>query len=131
LVAVLEERAGVSLAGRDVYVSVVGGVRVAEPGADLGTCLALASAARNSALPADLVVCGEVGLAGEVRQVSHTPRRLAEAARLGFRRALVPLSAVVTSGPLEVTRVGTLVEAVAWAGLAAPAARPAAVGILV
>jgi DNA repair protein RadA/Sms len=128
LVAVLEERAGVSLSGRDVYVSVVGGVRVSEPGADLGTCLALASAAGNTPLPADLVVCGEVGLAGEVRQVGHTPRRLAEAARLGFRRALVPTSADVAPGMLEVTRVATLAEAVSWAGLAGGAAGRGAVG---
>lgn len=117
LVAVLEQRAGLSLTGREVYVSAVGGVRISEPGADLGTCLALASAANNVALPADLVACGEVGLAGEVRQVSHTRRRLAEAARLGFRQALVPISAEVPPGPLEATRVATLAEALRWAGL--------------
>ncbi|MDQ1440612.1 MAG: hypothetical protein QOG97_840 [Acidimicrobiaceae bacterium] len=112
LVAVLDERAGVNLTGREVYVSVVGGVRVYEPGADLATALALASAAFNHPLPTDLVACGEIGLAGELRQVSHTPRRLAEAARLGFRRALVPQSAEVPAGPLEVVRAGTLVEAI-------------------
>jgi hypothetical protein len=85
---------------------------VYEPGADLATALALASAAANVALPTDLVACGEIGLAGELRQVSHTPRRLAEAARLGFRRALVPFSAEVPDGPLEVVRASTLVEAI-------------------
>jgi len=118
LVAVLEERAGVTLSRHDVYVSVIGGVRVSEPGADLGTCVALASAARNAPLPADLVICGEVGLAGEIRQVCHTPRRLAEAARLGFGRALVPMSAEVPPGcSLHVTRVATLAEALVGAGL--------------
>jgi DNA repair protein RadA/Sms len=116
-IAVLGERAGVILSGHEVYVSAVGGVRVNEPGADLATSLALASAACNIALADDLVACGEVGLAGELRHVAHMPRRLAEAARLGFRQALVPMSAEVPAGPLEVIRVGTLREAIAWAGL--------------
>ncbi|MDQ1391037.1 MAG: hypothetical protein QOF30_14 [Acidimicrobiaceae bacterium] len=120
LVAVLDERAGVDLSGRDVYVSVVGGVRVYEPGADLATALALASAAVSVALPTDLVACGEIGLAGELRQVSHTPRRLAEAARLGFRRALVPASAEAPNGPLEVVRASTLLEAVGLLQLRRP-----------
>jgi DNA repair protein RadA/Sms len=120
LVAVLAERAGVSLATQEVYVSVVGGVRVAEPGADLATALALASAFKRVPLPDDLVVCGEVGLAGELRQVSHTPRRLAEAARLGFHRALVPMSAEVPSGLLEVSRASTLAGAFDLVGLRNP-----------
>lgn len=91
LLAVLD-RAGVALRARDVFVSVVGGVRVAEPAADLAVVLSLASAARHRAPPADVVAFGEVGLGGEVRQVAHAPRRLAEAARLGFRYALVPAS---------------------------------------
>jgi DNA repair protein RadA/Sms len=111
LVAVLDQRADLSLAGTDVYASAVGGVRVAEPGADLALCLAVASALTKVPLPGDLVVCGEVGLAGEVRQVNRTARRLAEAARLGFGRALVPLSAPTPDGPMVVTRVATLGEA--------------------
>ncbi|MDP4703190.1 MAG: DNA repair protein RadA, partial [Ilumatobacteraceae bacterium] len=71
LLAVLERRARISLAGHEVYASVVGGVKLAEPGADLGLCLALVSAVVNKPLPADLVVIGEVGLAGEVSQVSQ------------------------------------------------------------
>jgi len=115
--AVLDERAGVKVSGREVYVSAVGGVRISEPGADLATSLALASAARNIVLARDLVACGEIGLGGELRQVSHTPRRLAEAARLGFRRALVPKSAEAPPGTLEVIRVATLADALTWAGL--------------
>jgi DNA repair protein RadA/Sms len=113
LVAVLERRGGVALAGQDVYVSAVGGVRIVEPGADLAVCLALASAGLGIALPPDLVVCGEVGLAGEIRQVRQTPRRLAEAARMGFRRALVPTSAAMPDAPLCCSGVRTLAEAVA------------------
>jgi DNA repair protein RadA/Sms len=112
LVAVLERRTELSLAGSDVYASAVGGVRVSEPGADLAICLALASAASGRPLPADLVACGEVGLAGEIRQVSRTPRRLAEAARLGFGRALVPPSAPAPEAAITVRRVATLAEAV-------------------
>lgn len=132
LVAVLHRRAGVRLADQDVYVSAVGGVRIVEPGADLAVCLALASALSGRPLPEDLVVVGEVGLGGELRQVAHTPRRLAEAARLGFRRALVPLSAP-TDGPLRLLRVATLADAVAGvlpsdhgpAAMAASAPEPA------
>jgi DNA repair protein RadA/Sms len=115
LVAVLERRTDLSLVGADIYASAVGGVRVAEPGADLALCLALASAATGQALPADLVACGEVGLAGEIRQVSRSSQRLAEAARLGFGRALVPASAPVPSAPIAVNRVATLAEAVRFA----------------
>ena len=90
LLAVLGERAGFSFAETDVYALAVGGVKISEPAADLGVALALASALAGRPLPPDLVVCGEVGLGGELRQVSQTDRRLAEAARLGFHRALLP-----------------------------------------
>ncbi|MCU1430628.1 MAG: repair protein RadA [Actinomycetia bacterium] len=92
LTAVLQRWASVQLADNDVYTSVAGGARVAEPGADLALALAIAAAANNRAVPGDTVVLGEVGLGGEVRQVAHAPRRLAEAARLGFTRAVVPQS---------------------------------------
>jgi DNA repair protein RadA/Sms len=118
--AVLDQHAGVKLGKHEVYVSAVGGVRISEPGADLATSLALASAVSGIALDRDLVACGEIGLAGELRQVSHTPRRLAEAARLGFARALVPMSAELPNGPMEITRVATLAEALLWAGLKGP-----------
>ena len=92
LLAVLERRARVSLAQHEVFASVVGGVRLGEPGSDLGLCLAIVSAATNTPAPADLVVCGEVGLGGEVRSVGNLARRLSEAARLGFTKAIVPAS---------------------------------------
>jgi DNA repair protein RadA/Sms len=117
LLAVLERRARISLAGHEVYASVVGGVKLAEPGADLGLCLALVSAVVNKPLPADLVVIGEVGLAGEVRQVAQVGRRLAEAARLGFNRAIVPASASAKVDGIRVEGAATLTEALALAQL--------------
>jgi DNA repair protein RadA/Sms len=111
LLAVLDRRAGIPTASSDVYVSAVGGVRVAEPGADLAICLAVASAVTSRPLDPDVVVLGEVGLGGELRQVAHTGRRLAEAARLGFTRAVVPDSAPADL-PLAAIRAATLADAV-------------------
>jgi len=90
VLAVLQRRIEVKLHDREVFAATVGGIRVVEPAADLGLALAVTSAAHNLPLAADLVAIGEVGLTGEVRRVGAVPRRLAEAARLGFRRALVP-----------------------------------------
>ncbi len=122
LLAVLERRARVSLAQHEVYASVVGGVKLTEPSSDLGLCLALVSAATNTPTPNDLVVCGEVGLGGELRNVAHLSRRLAEAARLGFARAIVPASGAEKSKPtkqagLVIQPAGTLSEALALAQL--------------
>ena len=110
LAAVLDRRAGQSVVGLDVYTSVAGGARVSEPGADLAIALAIAAAATDHAVPADMVAVGEVGLGGELRQVAHTPRRLAEAARLGFAGAVVPPSTPDVPG-LRLRRVGDLAEA--------------------
>jgi DNA repair protein RadA/Sms len=90
LLAVLDRRLGVPVGGLDVYASAVGGARVTEPGADLALTLALVSAATDRPLAPGVVVCGEVGLAGEVRRITHVERRLAEAVRLGFDLAVVP-----------------------------------------
>jgi DNA repair protein RadA/Sms len=111
LLAVLERLVRLPLTASDVYVSAVGGVRVVEPAADLGIALAVASSREGAVVPADLVVCGEVGLGGELRQVGQMPRRLAEAARLGFRRALVPTSAPDVED-VELIRVATLRDAI-------------------
>jgi DNA repair protein RadA/Sms len=92
LVAVLQERAGIALGGYDVYANVAGGVRIAEPGIDLAVAMAVASARTDRPVPRDTVLVGEVGLGGELRQVAQVARRLTEAARLGFRRAIVPAS---------------------------------------
>lgn len=124
--AVLEARAGISLAGLEVFASAAGGVRATEPAADLPMALALASASTGVALPADTVSFGEVGLAGEVRQVMGTERRLAEALRLGFARALVPAS--TPSGPagIHLVRVDSVSGALAAAGVHAAGASVAA-----
>ncbi|GAA3609132.1 DNA repair protein RadA [Microlunatus ginsengisoli] len=90
VLAVLQRRARMGLAGQDVYVSTVGGARVADPSADLAIAVAVASAALNAIVPAGFVAIGEVGLAGELRRVPGLDRRLAEAARLGFTDAVVP-----------------------------------------
>lgn len=119
LLAVLHQRAKVPAGGYDVYASAVGGVRLVEPGLDLAVCLAVASAIGGVPLPNDMVAFGEVGLAGELRQVAHAGRRLTEAARLGFRRAIVPARTPVpdADGALRLVPVATLAEAIAAAGL--------------
>ncbi|HYE89869.1 MAG TPA: magnesium chelatase domain-containing protein, partial [Terriglobales bacterium] len=94
LLAVLEKRSGLSFGDRDVFVNVVGGLRLAETAADLAVLAAIASSALDRALPEDAVLIGEVGLSGEVRSVGQVERRLAEARRLGFGTAFVPARAV-------------------------------------
>ena len=115
LLAVLERWAGCALGDLDVFVSAAGGATVTEPAADLAVALAVASATTGHRLPDDTVACGEVGLGGEVRQAVGIERRLAEAQRLGFRRAVVPASAPEPPSGLTAIRVGTLAEAVAVA----------------
>ena len=110
--AVLERHVGIKVSGSDVYASAVGGVRISEPAADLGIAVALASSVKNRAVAPDLVACGEIGLSGEVRSVGHMPRRLAEAARLGFRRALVPLSTKDGPPELQLVRVASVGDAI-------------------
>jgi DNA repair protein RadA/Sms len=112
LLAVLERRVGLSFSGTEVYASAVGGVRVAEPAADLVLGLVLASARSGVALPAGLVACGEVGLGGEVRHVGQLTRRLAEAARLGFTEAVVPAGSPPGPPGLHLRPVASLREAV-------------------
>lgn len=90
LLAALHRHAGISTHSSDMFVNVVGGVRIAETAADLAALLATISSVRDRPLPGDLVVFGEVGLAGEVRPVAYGEERLREAAKVGFRRALVP-----------------------------------------
>lgn len=118
LVAVLEQRAGASFANRDVYVSAVGGFRVAEPACDLPIAIALLSAWHNGVVPADVVAFGEIGLSGEVRQVSALDRRLHEARSVGCARVLVPYNAVEDAGTgvenLEIVRVRHIRDALVW-----------------
>jgi DNA repair protein RadA/Sms len=90
LVAVLTKRVGLRLFDQDIFVNVVGGLRVSEPAADLAIAVAIASSFKNNPVAADLAIVGEVGLSGELRAVGQLERRLKEAAKLGFRRCLVP-----------------------------------------
>jgi DNA repair protein RadA/Sms len=119
LVAVLGRRAGVGLASHDVYANLAGGLAVDEPGIDLPVALALASSLRDRPIRPGTVAIGEVGLLGELRTVSGIDRRLREAARLGFTRAVVPSSRRGGAPPivdgLEVMAVGTLQTALAAA----------------
>jgi DNA repair protein RadA/Sms len=113
LLAVLNRHGGVSTAGCDVFANIVGGVRVTETGADLAILLAVLSSLRDRPLPNDLVAFGEIGLAGEIRPVPGGPERLREAAKHGFRRAIVPRGNVPKPLPegIEVTVVSRLGEA--------------------
>ncbi|NJM05325.1 DNA repair protein RadA [Candidatus Gracilibacteria bacterium] len=103
LVAVLSKRVGLPLFNQDIFVNVVGGLRIGEPAADLAVALAIASSFRNAPIEPDLVCIGEVGLSGELRTVSQLDRRLSEAAKLGFRQAVVP--AVTQSGSIDGLRL--------------------------
>ncbi len=115
VLAVLQRRAGAPLGDRDIYVSTVGGARIATPASDLGIALAVASATADRPVGDDLVAIGEVGLAGEIRTVAGIGRRLAEARRLGFVRAVVPAGSTrgleLPSG-LRVVEVSHLAQAV-------------------
>jgi DNA repair protein RadA/Sms len=90
LVAVLERRTKLQLADQDIYVNIVGGIKITETAADLAVCMAIASAAKSMMLPENIVVFGEVGLSGEVRHVPFIEKRLSEASKLGFTSALGP-----------------------------------------
>lgn len=88
--AILEKRIGLFLGNQDIFVNIAGGVRIEEPAMDLGVCIAVASSFKNRPVPQDMVVVGEVGLAGEVRGVTQIDKRIKEAARLGFKYCILP-----------------------------------------
>lgn len=92
MLAVMEKRAGMKMSLFDAYINVIGGLRLDEPGADLPIVLALASSYRDQCIPDDMVAIGEVGMTGEIRSVSHMNQRLAEIARLGFKKCMIPRS---------------------------------------
>jgi DNA repair protein RadA/Sms len=93
MIAVLTRRVGLQLGDQDVFVNVVGGLRISEPAADLAVATAIASSMRDRPLPADLALIGEVGLSGELRAVAQLPARLREAVKLGFKKVVIPMSA--------------------------------------
>ncbi len=115
ILAVLEKRTGLLLGGHDVFVNVVGGVRIDEPAADLGIAIAIASSFKDVAIPGDTIIIGELGLGGEVRGVSQFDSRLKEAARLGFKNAIIPKDNIKDSSgikSLNMNEVSSLVEAI-------------------
>jgi len=114
IAAVLTRRAGVNLSNQDIITNVIGGMRVGEPAADLGIALAVASSQRDARVAQGLVALGEVGLSGELRAVSQLERRLSEAARLGFKRCLIPETSHKISFDvkgIELLKAATVAEA--------------------
>jgi DNA repair protein RadA/Sms len=113
LTAVLSKRVGLPMGDQDVFVNVVGGLRIAEPAADLSIATAIASSQQGIPVPSDLAIIGEIGLSGELRSVTQTEKRINEAAKLGFQRVLLPRSrrnGDTTTG-IEVISVRSLGEA--------------------
>ena len=92
LIAVLEKRAGIMLGSQDIYLNLVGGIRVNEPSIDLGMMMAVVSSFKNVPIPKDMVIIGEVGLTGEVRRINVIDKRLKEAEKLGFKSCIIPES---------------------------------------
>jgi DNA repair protein RadA/Sms len=92
MIAVLSKRVGLNLSNQDVFVNVVGGMKVSEPAADLSLAVAIASSYRDRVVFPEIAIVGEVGLSGELRSVNHADRRLSEAAKLGYKRCLIPHS---------------------------------------
>ncbi len=92
LVAVLEKKAGLMVGMQDIYMNVVGGLKINEPSIDLGIIIAVASSFRNISIPKDMIILGEVGLTGEVRRINQLEKRLKEAEKLGFKQCIIPQS---------------------------------------
>jgi DNA repair protein RadA/Sms len=115
VLAVLEAHCGVRLGDCDVYLNVAGGLRIAEPAADIAVAAALVSSRLNAALPADAVYFGEISLSGAVRPVGHASARLREAQKLGFGRAVMPAAkdAEMPGGALALTQLADLVSNIA------------------
>lgn len=114
ILAVLEKRAGYLFSNLDTYVNVVGGLWLDEPAVDLPVALALISGLKDAVIPSDTIAFGEIGLTGEIRSVSNADLRIGEAARMGFKRVLVPhhnLSNIVARDDIEIIGVKTIREA--------------------
>lgn len=101
LIAVLEKRVGLELANFDVYLNVVGGMKINEPSSDLGIMATIASSFKNIPISEDVVLMGEVGLTGELRGISHCEKRIIEAAKLGFRKCIIPRNNVKGIGSIN------------------------------
>ena len=112
VLAVLDARCGLSMAGNDVYLNVAGGLRVAEPAADLAVAAALVSSLFARPVPANTVIFGEIGLSGEVRRVAQSDARIKEAAKLGFERAILPAGSKQAGSGLDLSEIDRLAELV-------------------
>ena len=120
LLAVMEKRAGFRLYDKDVYINIAGGMSITEPAADLALCAAVASSFKNRPIDSDCSVIGEIGLAGEIRAVPQAERRIAECARMGFQRIILPkanLRSVRSNHGATLIGVETVAEAIAALGL--------------
>lgn len=114
IVAVLTKRVGIRMGDQDVFVNVIGGLQINEPASDLAVAISIASSFRNTPVAADIALVGEVGLSGELRAVGHLETRLKEAAKLGFKRCLLPASSQlkqIKDPPLELIKSRSLKEA--------------------
>jgi DNA repair protein RadA/Sms len=116
ILAVLDARAGLGISGQDVYLNVAGGLKIAEPAADLAAAAALISSFTGRALPKDSVVLGEIALSGDVRPAAHAEARLKEAAKLGFARAFVPAGTKADSVALALEPVKDVADLVRLVG---------------
>lgn len=115
ILAVLEKRVGLNLSKQDVYVNVIGGVEISEPAADLGIALAVATCARDVVVDSHTVIIGEIGLSGEIRAVNNIEKRIKEAQKLGFKKAIIPNSNSISGKKIdgiEIVRVKRLIDAI-------------------
>ncbi len=114
IIAVLEKRIGLNLSNHDVYVNVIGGIEIEEPAADLGIALAIATCYRDVAVSPDCVIIGEISLSGEIRSVSNIEKRIYEAQKLGFKKAVVPklTKKLSENYDIEIIQVPRLIDAI-------------------
>lgn len=118
ILAVLEKRVGLNLSKQDVYINVIGGIEISEPAADLGIALAVATCARDVVVDPHTVIIGEIGLSGEIRAVSNIEKRIKEAQKLGFKKAIIPDAGVndlihaKETSSIEIIRVKRLIDAI-------------------
>ena len=120
LIAVIEKKTGLMLGNQDVYVNVVGGLRLNEPSIDLGIILVVSSIFKNKPISKDCVIIGEVGLTGEVRRINMIEKRLKEAEKLGFKKAIIPESnkkLLKDSYKLDIIGVSDVREAMTKTGI--------------
>ena len=120
LMAVLEKRAGMNFSSQDVYINLVGGIKVNEPALDLGIIIAAASSFKNVSIKEDVVVIGEVGLTGEVRSVNMIEKRIKEAEKLGYKTCIIPESnkkLLKEKFKLDIIGVKNIIDAMKYLGL--------------